>query len=89
MRKKIVFFPAVAYACYLVLYHRYIYALVAGFVLVGLSWTMLSMDPYGLFHLSLNKLPEEDLESDPRTEWLNMGYWKVGCDVVVSLKPRQ
>ena len=34
-------------------------------------------DPYGLFHLSLNKLPFEDPNSPPETEWLNMGYWKV------------
>lgn len=34
-------------------------------------------DPYGLFHLSLNKLPGEDPAADPKTEWLNMGYWKV------------
>ncbi|KAF8807460.1 S-adenosyl-L-methionine-dependent methyltransferase [Phlegmacium glaucopus] len=33
-------------------------------------------DPYGLFHLSLNKLPFEDPNSLPATEWLNMGYWK-------------
>ncbi|KAJ7254048.1 S-adenosyl-L-methionine-dependent methyltransferase [Mycena haematopus] len=34
----------------------------------------LSADPYGEFHLGLNKLPGDDV---PRTEWLNMGYWKV------------
>ena len=34
-------------------------------------------DPYGLFHLSLNKLPFDDPNSPPATEWLNMGYWKV------------
>jgi hypothetical protein len=34
-------------------------------------------DPYGLFHLSLNKLPGENSDSDPKSEWLNMGYWKV------------
>jgi hypothetical protein len=33
-----------------------------------------SSDPYGLFHLSLNKLDGEDV---PHTEWLNMGYWRV------------
>ncbi|KAJ7103470.1 S-adenosyl-L-methionine-dependent methyltransferase [Mycena belliarum] len=32
-----------------------------------------SADPYGEFHLALNKLPGE---GDPQTEWLNMGYWK-------------
>ncbi|TCD71471.1 hypothetical protein EIP91_008851 [Steccherinum ochraceum] len=36
---------------------------------------MSSKDPYGTFHLSLNKDPEST-ESAPRTEWLNMGYWK-------------
>ncbi|KAG6850500.1 hypothetical protein H0H93_012501 [Arthromyces matolae] len=35
-----------------------------------------SKDPYGLFHLSLNKLPGEATDSSPKTEWLNMGYWK-------------
>lgn len=34
-------------------------------------------DPYGLFHLSLNRLPGENADVDPKTEWLNMGYWKV------------
>ena len=33
--------------------------------------------PYGLWHLSLNKLPGESDEELPKTEWLNMGYWKV------------
>ncbi|KAJ3787984.1 S-adenosyl-L-methionine-dependent methyltransferase [Lentinula aff. detonsa] len=33
-------------------------------------------DPYGLFHLSLNKRPGEDENDSPKTEWLNMGYWK-------------
>lgn len=32
-------------------------------------------DPYGLFHLTLNRLPSDD---QPKTEWLNMGYWAVG-----------
>lgn len=34
-------------------------------------------DPYGLFHLTLNRLPSQDPSSPPETEWLNMGYWKV------------
>ncbi|KAJ3737171.1 S-adenosyl-L-methionine-dependent methyltransferase [Lentinula guzmanii] len=34
-------------------------------------------DPYGLFHLSLNKRSGEDENDSPKTEWLNMGYWKV------------
>ncbi|KIY47028.1 S-adenosyl-L-methionine-dependent methyltransferase, partial [Fistulina hepatica ATCC 64428] len=29
-------------------------------------------DPYGLFHLELNRRGE----STPQTEWLNMGFWK-------------
>ncbi|KAF9056226.1 S-adenosyl-L-methionine-dependent methyltransferase [Panaeolus papilionaceus] len=32
-------------------------------------------DPYGLFHLELNKLPSDDPHSPPPTEWLNMGLW--------------
>lgn len=32
--------------------------------------------PYGLFHLALNKLHWENEEEPPKTEWLNMGYWK-------------
>lgn len=32
--------------------------------------------PYGLFHLALNKLPGEKGDEPPKTEWLNMGYWK-------------
>lgn len=42
-----------------------------------LAYITHSSDPYGLFHLSLNKLPGENDEEDPKTEWLNMGYWKV------------
>jgi hypothetical protein len=33
-------------------------------------------DPYGSFHLKLNKLPGESPGAAPKTEWLNMGYWK-------------
>ncbi|KAF9044767.1 S-adenosyl-L-methionine-dependent methyltransferase [Hymenopellis radicata] len=33
-------------------------------------------DPYGSFHLSLNELPGENPDAPPKTEWLNMGYWK-------------
>ncbi|KAK0245786.1 S-adenosyl-L-methionine-dependent methyltransferase [Armillaria nabsnona] len=36
-------------------------------------------DPYGTFHHSLNKLPGEDPNAPPKTEWLNMGYWKVSA----------
>ncbi|KAJ6610058.1 S-adenosyl-L-methionine-dependent methyltransferase, partial [Mycena sp. CBHHK59/15] len=35
-----------------------------------------SADPYGLFHLTLNRLPLDDPAAPPRTEWLNMGYWR-------------
>ncbi|KAI0307737.1 S-adenosyl-L-methionine-dependent methyltransferase [Multifurca ochricompacta] len=31
-------------------------------------------DPYGTFHISFNKLPGGP--DPPRTEWLNMGFWK-------------
>ncbi|KAJ7293638.1 S-adenosyl-L-methionine-dependent methyltransferase [Mycena rebaudengoi] len=40
-------------------------------------------DPYGLFHLSLNELPTDT--AGPRTEWLNMGYWKVGSILADSI----
>lgn len=32
-------------------------------------------DPYGDFHLVLNKTSDDN--GRPSTEWLNMGYWKV------------
>jgi hypothetical protein len=32
--------------------------------------------PYGLYHLKLNKGPE-DSGPLPKTEWMNQGYWKV------------
>ncbi|CAA7266494.1 unnamed protein product [Cyclocybe aegerita] len=35
-----------------------------------------SQDPYGLFHLALNKSSSEDRDAPPATEWLNMGFWK-------------
>ncbi|KAJ7181724.1 S-adenosyl-L-methionine-dependent methyltransferase [Mycena crocata] len=31
---------------------------------------------YGQFHLPFNKLPGDKPGALPRTEWLNMGYWK-------------
>ncbi len=43
---------------------------------VVLAFQMRSADPYGLFHLSLNKL---NANSPPATEWLNMGYWRVSA----------
>lgn len=53
-------------------------AIIVALGCVLLAYNTQSSDPYGLFHLSLNKLPGESEEGDPRTEWLNMGYWKVG-----------
>ncbi|KAF5374894.1 hypothetical protein D9758_000223 [Tetrapyrgos nigripes] len=52
--------------------------LVAGFVMFipWLLWPRKSSDPYGLFHLSLNRLPNDDPRELPKTEWLNMGFWK-------------
>lgn len=37
-------------------------------------------DPYGLFHLSLNRIPGDNPEEDPKTEWLNVGYWKASIN---------
>ncbi|KAJ7597097.1 hypothetical protein C8J56DRAFT_1107360 [Mycena floridula] len=39
-------------------------------------WPGRKAEPYGLFHLALNREPEDDPSTAPRTEWLNMGYWK-------------
>ncbi|KAK1232678.1 hypothetical protein PQX77_004154 [Marasmius sp. AFHP31] len=49
-----------------------------GFALILVSLTVYakSSDPYNLFHLSLNRLPGEDKNASPKTEWLNMGLWK-------------
>ncbi|KAJ7783854.1 S-adenosyl-L-methionine-dependent methyltransferase [Mycena maculata] len=44
--------------------------------LVGWIAKRSSADPYGEFHLSLNHLPGDKPGTAPRTEWLNMGYWK-------------
>lgn len=49
---------------------------IALWMLVRLLTTK-SEDPYGLFHLELNKLPGAHPGTPPKTEWLNMGYWKV------------
>ncbi|KAJ7492559.1 S-adenosyl-L-methionine-dependent methyltransferase [Mycena latifolia] len=51
---------------------------VGGLIVVLVFWLAKrsSSDPYGEFHLALNKLPTDDDEALPRTEWLNMGYWK-------------
>jgi hypothetical protein len=40
-------------------------------------WPRKTSDPYGLFHLSLNRQPHDDPRVPPKTEWLNMGFWKV------------
>lgn len=56
------------------------YLTCVGFLFAVASWLYIQRhhnDPYGLFHLSLNKLPFEDPNSLPETEWLNLGYWKV------------
>jgi hypothetical protein len=34
-------------------------------------------EPYGSFHIELNRLPGSPKDVAPETEWLNMGYWKV------------
>jgi hypothetical protein len=39
-----------------------------------------SSDPYGTFHLSFNRVPGNP--DPPRTEWLNMGLWKVPHNVL-------
>lgn len=56
-------------------------------IVTVLAWLALvymkAGDPYGLFHLSLNILPGGSETDEPKTEWLNMGYWKVS--VMVSL----
>ncbi|KAJ3500401.1 hypothetical protein NLJ89_g9811 [Agrocybe chaxingu] len=53
------------------------------FLCILLGFTMWSrarfQDPYGLFHLTLNKSPSGDPDAPPSTEWLNMGYWKVSA----------
>jgi hypothetical protein len=65
------------------------YLTCVGFLFAVAFWLYIQRrhsDPYGLFHLSLNKLPTEDPNSLPETEWLNMGYWKVFSDrISISL----
>ncbi|KAH9486879.1 Erythromycin 3''-O-methyltransferase [Psilocybe cubensis] len=53
-------------------------------LLVLSSTRMRSNDPYGLFHLTLNKAPSQDPNLPPATEWLNMGYWKKHVEVGVN-----
>lgn len=48
-------------------------------VICLVSFTGLRMsrkDPYGLYHLKLNREPGEGDNSMPKTEWMNHGYWK-------------
>ncbi|KAF5311828.1 hypothetical protein D9619_003207 [Psilocybe cf. subviscida] len=52
-------------------------------LVVALYWYFVSRqrsmgmkDPYGLFHLTLNRISGDDVAKPPKTEWLNMGYWK-------------
>lgn len=40
------------------------------------SRSTMTKDPYGLFHLTLNRLPGDDPGIPPQTEWLNMGFWR-------------
>ncbi|KIJ45179.1 hypothetical protein M422DRAFT_779090 [Sphaerobolus stellatus SS14] len=37
---------------------------------------MYAKDPYGTYHLGLNMRPGQDSTKPPKTEWLNMGYWR-------------
>jgi hypothetical protein len=46
-------------------------------VLFEIFWDKKSSDPYGLFHLAMNVRPGDSPEQVPKTEWLNMGCWKV------------
>ncbi|GLB36207.1 putative protein with phoX homologous domain, present in p47phox and p40phox [Lyophyllum shimeji] len=52
----------------------FIYMAFAG--VLSVVWSKTANDPYGLFHLTLNKLPAEDDSIPPKTEWLNMGFWR-------------
>jgi hypothetical protein len=52
-------------------------------VIVFVAKRMRRQDPYGSFHFQLNKLPGDTLDSPPKTEWLNMGYWKVRSFIAV------
>lgn len=66
-------------------YLNSVYLACIGLLFAVASWLYVQRrhnDPYGLFHLSLNKLPFEDPDSLPVTEWLNMGYWKVFSDQI-------
>ncbi|KAG6812486.1 hypothetical protein H0H92_002593 [Tricholoma furcatifolium] len=56
--------------------------IIAG-ILSTLYFSKTSNDPYGLFHLSFNQVGP-DTHSPPKTEWLNMGYWKVTLYVVLG-----
>ncbi|KAG7099276.1 hypothetical protein E1B28_001135 [Marasmius oreades] len=45
-------------------------------LIISVWFHMKSSDPYDLFHLDLNKLPGQEKTRPPKTEWLNMGFWK-------------
>jgi hypothetical protein len=53
----------------------------AAIIIIGAAFlaylSATAKDPYSLFHLTLNKLPGDDHATLPRTEWLNMGFWRV------------
>ncbi|KAJ7487666.1 S-adenosyl-L-methionine-dependent methyltransferase [Mycena galericulata] len=53
-----------------------VFFVLALFIIVLWMARRSSADPYGEFHLSLNRLPGDQPGAAPRTEWLNMGYWK-------------
>lgn len=54
-----------------------LFALVLGLGSIIFFQTTSQRDPYGLYHLALNKDSKEDPDSLPKTEWMNQGYWKV------------
>ena len=64
-------------------------AIAAFAVINGRSGSASSKDPYGSFHLALNEdggVPE--VGTQPQSEWLNMGYWKVRWVVEPYHMPR-
>jgi hypothetical protein len=51
-----------------------------GICLLTITLTYMRMqaaDPYGTFHYKLNWVPGQSPTERPKTEWLNLGYWKV------------
>ncbi|TDL28571.1 S-adenosyl-L-methionine-dependent methyltransferase [Rickenella mellea] len=59
------------------IYTRNILLSTACLVCIAIAVTLYPslQDPYGSFHLSLNRPPGAD-HVLPKSEWLNMGYWK-------------